>query len=224
MNAEAKPEAKPNEFGRCPNPSTLGPRTRKKDLLKGDIWRTTVSIYQQAGLVVKTEQHPRKRGENMLNMYQSMLGWRDPTCTTLIGVKAEVFKPPGKITHPCVEITTWTNLVPGDHPPPGCISPQEAAALYDHCLQNATWFGLHHDLHPGNVMFCRNANGEPEIVVIDFGHHIEAPGCPGDTSAFSDVARRFVRPLFVCIVIWASFLMMITHPLSFAAGGEVSKR
>lgn len=178
----------------------------------------------------------------MLAMYRSMLGQRDPTRAALIGVKVEEFKPAGKSTHMCFEITTWTELVPGDHPPPGCITPEEATALYDHCLRNATWFDLHHDLHPGNVLFWRNENGEPVIMFIDFGHHIEASGCPGDTSAFSYAASEFVSPLFCCPVLFLFFwgrgcfvmlflcspgalaplLMLVT--LFFAAGGEVSKR
>ena len=195
MNAESKVK----EFGQCPDTSTLGPGLRKKNLLKGDKWWTTVTMYHQAGVVVKTEQHPRQKGEKMLNMYRSMLNRHDPTCAMLMGVKIEEFRPAGKNTHLCFEITTWTELVAGDHPTPGCISPGEAATLYEFCLRHGTWFGLHHDLHRGNVQFRRDENGKAEIQVIDFGHHIEAEGCPGDTSAFSMEAKQFVRPsFFVC--------------------------
>lgn len=182
------------QFGECPDPYTLGKGERKKDMLKGDLWRTTVVLYP--GVVVKTEQHKGKKATQLFSMYRSMIGQHDPTRATLMGVKMEELKPKEKIPGRCFEITTWTELLPGEPPTPGCISPEEAAALYKHAVENATWFGLHHDLHCRNAHVWRDTKGQLKFKVIDFGHGIETPGCPGDTSAFSEETKRFVRSHF----------------------------
>lgn len=189
------------QTGNCPDARTLGPGVIKKKKMEGG-YEKRVTVYPACGMVIKEEYQRRIPTQKLCTMYNRMLQEADHTRAAVFGVKALKIKE-------MFLIITWTEYLPGDVASRGCITPAEAATLFQEISESAKWFGKHGDLHQSNVHFWRcsgacqepcqgvcqpssQGQGNPVLRVFDFGLPFIDSDNEGDIRAFDKETAQYV--------------------------------